>query len=225
MNSRSKIKNKLFIFDLDGTLYTFHGGSFKKSSLKRAVWAKALKFIANRLAANNAESKKIFKKIRLMYGENISIGLEKEYGISRFDYFEYTWKLPAKEFINKNSAVKGIITRLSKNNKVIVLSDAPKVWINSVLKELGLYSLLKNNIRSGEGDTRKIFGNAFEAIVKEFDFDASDCAVIGDQEETDIIPAKKIGLKTIFVGKKTSKFADSTINDISEVESAVENIF
>jgi len=225
MAGKSKIKNKLLIFDLDGTLYRISGGSFKKSPLKRAVWAQALEFIRERLLADDPEAKQIFKKIRLSYGENISLGLEKEFGISRYEYFDFVWDLPARKFIEKNPAVKAIIARLARNNKIIILSDAPKIWVIGVLKELGIYGILQAAIRSGEGDSRKIFGNAFEPILQEFNVKPADCVVIGDQEETDIKPAKKVGLKAIFIGKNQSRYADSTISNISEVEAAINNIY
>ncbi|MEI6288331.1 MAG: HAD family hydrolase [bacterium] len=220
-----RTKNKLLIFDMDGTLYNFKEGSFKKSSLKKKVLSNALIFIEDKLSIDKPEAKKIFKKIKASYGENISIGLEKEYKLDRYEYFNFVWNIPAKNLVVKNYRIKKILTELSSKNKIILLSDSPKIWIENVLKELGLYDLLKNNIYSGESDFRKIFGNIFNQILQKLNYNPKDCLMIGDQEKTDIIPAKKAGIKTIFLGLKKSKHADLTIKNITEIKKAIDIIW
>ncbi len=49
------------------------------------------------------------------------------------------------------------------------------------------------------------------------------CISVGDQEETDIIPAKLLGMKTIFIGEKKSNISDYTIRDIFELEEFVKD--
>ena len=94
-----------------------------------------------------------------------------------------------------------------------------------MLEELNIKDIFGENILSGDGKKRKSFGNRFGEIPRRYNFSAKDIVVIGDQEKTDIIPAKKVGFKTIFIGEKQSKFADVNINNVKQFVKAVENVF
>lgn len=209
---------KLIILDLDGTLYNFKEGSFKKSGLNKTILRNAENYIMNKLYKTKKEASLIIKKILKKYGENISIGLEKEFGINRFDYFNTVWNIDAKKFIKFDPSVRETILKLSVRYDYLLISDAPMIWIKNVLKELGIAAIFNNKIISGEGDQRKIFGNIFQMILKNYKIKPENCVVIGDQEETDIIPAKKLGIRTIFVSqKKISRYADNNIRKFEEV--------
>ena len=92
-----------------------------------------------------------------------------------------------------------------------------------MLKELKIGDILEGMIFSGESNTRKGFGNAFEKIIKGLEVKPKDCIVFGDQEETEIIPAGKLGVKTFFVNQREkSSFADCNIKKITEIEEALE---
>jgi len=108
---RKKIK-KAIIFDMDGTLYEFKEGSFKKSALKKVVFKNAIKYIAENLKKNNKEAKLILRGILQNNDENISLGLEKQFGLNRYDYFKKVWDIPAKNYIKKDRAIKAILLAL-----------------------------------------------------------------------------------------------------------------
>jgi len=92
--------------------------------------------------------------------------------------------------------------------------------VENVLEELGVKDLFQGKTFTGDGDIRKVFGNAFEKIVEKFSLDPSDCISVGDQESTDILPAKKLGIKTVIVGKR-SDAADFEIKEIAEIENVL----
>ena len=99
------------------------------------------------------------------------------------------------------------------------MSDAPCIWINNVLNELDINIFFKNKIFSGEGNKRKIFNNRFDELIKKYNFKPEQIVTIGDQEESDIIPAKKLGIKTIYINNKKSKIADVSIKNLENLES------
>jgi FMN phosphatase YigB (HAD superfamily) len=212
---------KMIIFDLDGTLYSFKGGSFKQSGVYKKVLLNTEKYIADKLQKNKIEARSILKEILTEYGEKISIGLEEKFKIDRYDYFNTAWDIEAKRYIKHDPRLRRILVKLKKDFDLIVISDAPIIWIKRVLRELKSENLFKK-IFSGEGNIRKEFGNAFEEIVKVLKIEPQFCIVFGDQEETDIIPAKKVGMRTVLVNKKTkSSIADYTIKSIQEIEKAI----
>ncbi len=218
----SKNKKGLIIFDLDGTLYKLPGGSFAKSPLKKRVLANAQNFIAKKLSKSKAEAKTILGNIQEKYGEDISIGLEKEYGLSRYDYFNTAWDVSTRGVVRETKSLRKILAVLKKRYNLALVSDAPQVWINNVLKALSVQDIFRKSIFSGEGNRRKGFGNAFSSIMKEYSVGPADCIAVGDQEATDIIPAKKLGIKTVLVaGLMKSTAADLNIKSIYELSVAV----
>lgn len=220
------MEKKTIIFDLDGTLYELKGGSYDKSPLKTKILNNAQKLIKDELKVDNKTAISILKNILNKYNNEISIGLEKEYKINRYKYFSTVWNIPTRNIVNMPKNLNNIILSLSKKYKLILLSDAPKVWINNVLIEMNIIKYFKNNIYSGEGNLRKGFNNSFINITKILKINPKDCISVGDQEHSDIIPAKKIGIKTIFISKNTySKIANRSIKSINELPITLTGLF
>lgn len=216
------MKKKLLIFDLDGTLYKMRGSTYDKSPLKKRVIKNVLKFIALKSRVDKRTSNIILNKITKKYGESISIGLEKDLNIDRLEYFNTVWNIPTDGIVNKSKNLNKILSNLSNNYTLILLSDAPRVWINNVLSTLNVKNIFKNYIFSGEGNIRKEHNNGFLNITKQLKIYPKDCVAIGDQEHSDIIPAKKIGMKTVLINQKIhSKIADVNIKSIDELPKAL----
>lgn len=211
---------KLIIFDLDGTLYNFSKGSFAKSDLKKYILLNARQFIKSTLNKNEEESKKILSEINVKYGENISIALEEMFSINRFDYFNNVWNINPKGIVMPNPTLKPLLRNLIKSNfKLVVVSDAPRIWISNVLSYLNILDIFEKNIFSGESDYRKSNGNALTQVLKILNYKPEETLVVGDQEKTDIIPAKELGAKTIYINTvNTSKMADYNIRSINEIK-------
>lgn len=211
---------KLLIFDMDGTLYNFKQGSFGKSDLKRKVIARAKTFVKNKLNITDSEANKILQKILLEFGEHISVGLEKKYGINRTEYFNNVWNINPKDLVKPTPGIRSFLSRLiNKGYSIVIVSDAPRVWITNVLRYLKITDLFAGKIFSGESDNRKAFVNIFNNLMKRLNYQPKDCIVVGDQEQTDIIPAKEAGATAIFVNnQKESKLADYSIKSILDLK-------
>lgn len=218
-------KKKLIIFDMDGTLYDFKEGSFKFSKLQKVILRRAKLYIANRLGKNQEEAGDILQKIIDEHGEHISSALEKLFGLDRYDYFNTVWNIPAKNFINPNPYLKSTLRTLVKQYDMALVSDAPQIWIHHVLKELKIEDFFLGKIFSGESDIRKGFRNAFQIVTSNLGRRPEECVVVGDQEQTDIIPAKKLGALAILVSpiKKQTR-ANIIIHSINELPTVL-NMF
>lgn len=211
---------KLMIFDMDGTLYNFKQGSFGKSDLKKKIIARAKTFVKDKLNKTDSEADKILQKIVSEYGEHISVGLEKKYGINRIEYFNSVWNINPKGLVKPTPELRSFLSRLiDRGYNIVIVSDAPRVWITNVLEYLKIADFFDGKIFSGESDNRKAFVNIFDNLMKRLNYQPKDCIVIGDQEKTDIIPAKESGATAIFVNnQKESKLADYSIKSILDLK-------
>lgn len=216
---------KIIIFDLDGTLYELEGGSFPQSKLKKKIAEQAKSFVISKLSKNQVEAEAVLKNIQTQYGDDISLGLEKEFSLDRYEYFNFVWNIPALGIVKKSQKLRDILNNLSQDYRLVLVSDAPQIWIDNVLRELNIKEMFIGYIFSGEGTFRKDFNNAFDNILTQLKVHSDNCISIGDQEETDIIPAKKLGMKTIFVNPaRCSTQADISIKSINDLSAALEQI-
>jgi len=62
----------------------------------------------------------------------------------------------------------------------------------------------------------------FEKAIAKFNIDPEKSWMIGDKER-DLIPAKKLGIKTVLVGGVNSGFADFEVSDLAEAKNTIIN--
>jgi len=213
-----KLWNKMainyFIFDMDGTLYDFDSSDFKSSKFYNDAKGKIYEFFMRRFALSFEESKEMFEELNKSYNGEVSIGIEKEYKIDRYGYFKETFgRMRPEDYIRKNPEVKKLFEDIG--GKAAILTAAPRVWAKKVLRYLDIYELMKDSLFTGESDTRKPDIRAFQEIVDFFGVPPEQIYSIGDQEHSDILPAKNLGMKTIIVGK--SRKADLEARSFNEV--------
>ena len=94
---------KTIIFDMDGTLYKFKGDSFRNSGLYGVVIENTVSYICNKLGKTKLEAQEVLDAILKKYGNSISIGLENEFKIDRYDYFNSVWNINAKKYVKFRS--------------------------------------------------------------------------------------------------------------------------
>ncbi len=218
------MKPKLIIFDMDGTLYEYEGASFSQSGAYQAVLKNATLFIAKKLGKTLIEAELVLNDIKERWGEQISLALEKEHGINREEYFNIVWDVPAEPYIKKIPGLKNFLLRLKGQYQLAVLTDGPKIWVQNVLKALDVLDILGEAIFDGSGDSRKESCVAYTRVLTHFSILPEECLMIGDQEQTDIVPAKLAGITTVYINKsgKKSEMADFSILSLYDLENILE---
>ncbi len=204
---------KTILFDVDGTLYPFKDG-YLNSRLASEVNERAFSFVKKFLDCSYEEAKKIMLDISVIEGENISIALKNRYGISKETYFNNVWDIDPVRVIDNKVDLTSIFKYLSLKYQLIAVSDAPYVWVTKALSYLGIKDLFFA-IETGENDQSKKSKTLFSSVIEKYGLDPTLTISIGDQEETDIIPAKELGMKTVCIGE--SNFADVSVNSISNI--------
>lgn len=203
---------KYFIFDMDGTLYQFEKGTFTSTEFYRDLKKNIINFFKKNLKFNDIEANQEYDKIDEEFNGEVSLYLENKYNIDRYRYFDSIWNLSPENYIEKNDKLVELFSKL--DGRVVVLTAAPRVWAEKVLKHLGIYEIVKDSLFTGEGNLRK--PEIFSYFIKYFNTNPENIYSIGDQEYSDIIPAKKLGMKTVIIGSK-SKYADFEIQTLDDL--------
>lgn len=209
-------KIKGIIFDMDGCLYPFDRGSgktFGESQFGQSIKTQELVFIQDQLSIGATEAAAISGDLKQQYNHHLSIALEREHGISRETFFNATWNLLPEHFIDEQPQLASVLGKLSIRTGL--LTAAPKIWADRVLKHLGVQTLLEPNILCGDQDVRKPDPQAFQQVADMLEIHPKYILSIGDQEHTDILPAQSLGMMTMKIGSDTTS-ADFLARDITD---------
>lgn len=195
-----------YILDLDGTLYQFdrgEGQTFTKSRFYQNLRRNVYVFFMQRRDITLEEAMIEYERIKTKYNGEVSLGVEREYGIDRYEYFAYTWDFQPELYVERDDDIRETLEQL--RGRIALLTAAPRIWAIRTLAFLSLEDLFEGRIFTGEPDLRKPNPEAFRTVVRTLMSSPDLTFSIGDQEETDIVPAKTIGMKTLFIGStKTS---------------------
>lgn len=225
MRSPQRRDRYVIIFDLDGTLYALRGGSYRNSPLRRRVLRNAQRFIVAKRSMSAPDARRTLERVQRRYGEDISIGLERSYGIDRYEYFDAVWNIPARGIVASAPYTRKILRELRRSFVLALVSDAPHIWVTNVLSALRVQEVFGERIFSGEGDQRKGFGNAFSSVARRLKVRPRHCIVVGDQERTDIVPAKRLGMRAVFVHRtRRSRAADANVTSIRELPAVLRRL-
>lgn len=189
------------IFDMDGCLYPFDRGSgktFAGSEFGQSIKRQEVLFTQGRLGIALTEAAAINEGLKQRYNRHLSIGLEREYGIPRADFFGATWNLEPRDYIDEHPTLSRTLGSLSV--RIGLLTAAPEVWAQRVLRHLGVSEYFDGNIVCGDQDVRKPDPRAFLQIADLLGIEPENLVSIGDQDHTDILPAKSLGMYTVRIG-------------------------
>lgn len=207
-------KTELLIFDMDGTLYQFPGGgTFFEIPFGQAIQQNTRAFIARELALNQAEADAVYNELFMQFNGELSLGLERRFGIDRMRFFNETWDLDPAEFIIPEPGVRETLEQTDA--RLALLSAAPRVWVNRVLGFMGLTDVFGDQVFTGEPDIRKPNPMAFKQILDAYNVEATNAIAIGDQEHTDITPPRSIGMRAVRIGGSDTEaeFSASSVNE------------
>jgi HAD superfamily hydrolase (TIGR01509 family) len=204
-----------FIFDMDGTLYRFdkgQGQTFTASRFYTDLRNNVYSFFMARRGISSEEAMTEYERIKEQYNGEVSLGVEAEYGIDRYDFFENTWNFNPEGYIEKDTDLPEMLDQLK--GRVALLTAAPRVWAVNVLAYLDIDNAFEGRLYTGEPDDRKPNPRVFQRIADDFSVPTANIFSIGDQEQSDIIPAKTLGMRTVLIGSSQNTVADYQAADV-----------
>lgn len=154
---------------------------------------------------------KILEKIGISYKYNKEI---------IYDFFK-----PDIESIMLFPEVKEVLKFLKNNGyKIGLISNTVSDWfVKETLKKLEIEKFFNCIVTSAHIRIRKPKEEIFEKALKELNANKSQTVMIGDSLKSDILGAKKLGIKTIYVNRKKNNISiidinpDATIHNLLEI--------
>lgn len=207
-------KIEAIIFDMDGTLYRFPDGKdFGAIPFGRAIKNNILTFTKAHFSADETGAQARLDDMRTRWGEEFSLAFEHEHGVPREHFFERTWNMKPRDFISFDPRARSVLQGIGL--PIVVLTAAPRVWAEQVLRFIGIDDLVGEAIITGDQDVRKPNPEVFLQAAALLGGSPSAIVSIGDQEHTDILPAKQLGMMTLRIGESgTDTQADMLAPDI-----------
>ncbi len=210
-------KIETVVFDMDGTLYNFpDGATFTQTPFGQAIGRNVERFIGQEFELDEAAAQERATELSVQFNGEMSLGLEQTFGIDRMRFFAETWDLDPREFIVGRPDLRTALESID-SAELRVLSAAPRIWVDRALGFLGVLDMFEDRIFTGEPDIRKPLPEAFRRAIGAKVVDPARTVSIGDQEHTDILPARLVGMKTVRIAPKgTVSSADFVAGDVIE---------
>lgn len=118
--------------------------------------------------------------------------------------------------------VKEILQQLKSKYQLILVSNTDCFSINKVLDKFELKSYFDRIFLSYELGLIKTDKNFLKHVLSEMDLDVNDCVLVGDSIQSDIIPAKRIGINAILIDRKNTRDFHPKMKDLKELEKVLE---
>ena len=203
------------VFDMDGTLYQFpDGATFGESPLGKTVKQNITSFLGQEFSLSDETACLKYDELKQRYDGEISLGLEREFGIDRMRFFDETWNIDPQNIIIPADDIKSRLEQLDV--QCALLTAAPRAWATRALGYMGVAEVFGENVFTGEPDIRKPNPEVFRRIIAKLGVDARQAVSIGDQEYSDITPARQIGMRTVRIDEFAETEADVQARNINE---------
>ncbi len=146
---------------------------------------------------------------------------EKNLSEETFDEIVNLWN-KAKINVDIFPETIEILERLSQKYKLVLLSNTAEKEGKEVIERFGLKKYFDEIILSGSVGLAKPDPRIFELVLEKMNVKPEQVLMVGDNLNTDIIPARNLGMKGILVDtkKKYPKYEDEDwyINSLSQID-------
>ena len=186
------------IFDLDGTLYDFGWVKFNESALWKATQAWFYRVMKKYDLSN--PQKLYDAMLEREWQEKIptSKQLADLIGTTRHEVLHEIWGGLEPSLVIKNySTSQNVIATLSDRSTLFLVTAAPRIWANKALDYMSLRQYFEVILTLEDYWASK--WEAFGKIQASSQIPFDKLISIGDQEHSDIIPARELGMATLHV--------------------------
>lgn len=200
---------KYCIWDVDLTFYTV------SSEMREEFKNRAYEYVSQELEIPIDEAKRKYE--REFKKRKSKTATMEALGLGKYAIQEVIDSIDKSKYLKKDLRLVQLFRDLRQYKHAIV-TNSTKSSIEKTLKILGLEKNLFEVIITKEDiSAYKPSPEPFLKAMNVLGVKAEECVSIGDVDHSDIIPAKKLGMKTIFVWGK-SKQADASVPTVYDAE-------
>ena len=193
-----------WIFDLDNTLYPARANLFARIDQRMTA------YIARLLGVDDAEAHRIQKEYFLGHGTTLA-GLMAEHEVDPQEFLAYVHDIEM-DVLDEDAPLAASIARLPGRKLVFTNGDAP--YALKVLERLGLGGSFEAVHDIHAMDLKpKPAASAYAGLCGAFDIDPAE-SLFADDMARNLLPAKAIGMTTVWVDNGSEQAADAARDHI-----------
>lgn len=210
---------KLYIFDVDGVLD--NDKPLLDARLKQQLLA-----VSNKHSISFDEAIKLRKKTKDSLSEtrkHTSFYLLEALGFSRQEYFDIINSVNPTGLIEPSPHLD-ILNLLRKENRVVAYSNTPHDALIKTLHILGVVNYFHKIYSVEDFSESKPSPMIIQHILDDQGFTKENAINIGNSYEKDVVPAKRVGVRTVLYDaihkydNKPTPMADHVIFDLIELK-------
>ncbi len=110
------------------------------------------------------------------------------------------------------------LLKLKENYQLILISNTDCFSVDKVLEKFELRNLFDKIFLSYQMHSIKTDKNFFKQVLDEIGVGAEDCLVIGDSLQSDIMAAKRLGLKAVLIDRRNTRNFHLKIESLKALE-------
>ena len=203
-----------WIFDLDNTLYSADSGIFQQ------VHDLMGKYVSSYLNISIDEAKKIQREYYKEHGTTLkgmmdNHGVDPDHFLNEVHKLDYSIVGPDKDLNQQLEKLEG---------RKIIYTNANRQHVDDVLKRLDLTHMFKEifDIKNANYIPKPEI-SPYQQIIKNFDIDTSS-AIMFDDIAKNLVPAKNVGLTSVWVNVGYENFSDDVANSKQYLDYETKNI-
>jgi len=111
---------------------------------------------------------------------------------------------------------------LRSKYQLILVSNSDCFSVPKVLEKFNMNELFDKVFLSYEIGTIKTERNFMRRVLSELSLNVDDCVMIGDSIQSDIMTAKRLGMKTVLIDRKNTRDFHPKIKNLKELENVLQ---
>ena len=211
-------------FDTSDTLY--HSPEFEDAQSKRPILQ-----LSEARKIPYDQAKALFKKTKEeLTGKMVhvpKVAVMMELGISRLEMQQYLGQVDSNQYLQHDEQLNSMLGRLHEKYQLGIITNILAEFLYRILDSLGVDRTYFRHIVSVDNtEHSKPHEEPFLKAIELTGVKPEQCVYVGDSLTKDIIPAKKAGMRTVWMSKEAKEdgHVDVPISSIYELEGALSKL-
>ncbi len=117
--------------------------------------------------------------------------------------------------------VEEVLRELQKSYVLVLVSNTDNFGVEKVLEKFGLRNYFAETFFSYQLGNLKTDKRFFYQIFDRLGLAPEDCVIVGDSMQSDIVPAKQLGMMAVLIDRRDQRDFPTKIKDLRELEDLI----